>query len=148
MFYELSQNTDTTKIVKDTVKAAVQKSQELGSSVTFDISNITGDSLILSALGYTIVFLSLLFLFITFTYLTKLINLKIKKTLIAAGKYDEEKEDVEISGETAAAIAAALSLHFREIHDFENTVITIKKVQKRYSPWSSKIYGLREYPRK
>ena len=55
---------------------------------------------------------------------------------------------VSISGEVTAAISTALMLHFREIHDFESTVITIKKVQKPYSPWSSKIYGLRQYPGK
>jgi hypothetical protein len=35
-----------------------------------------------------------------------------------------------------------------EVHDFEDTVLTIKKVQKPYSPWSSKLYGLRQYPPK
>lgn len=33
-------------------------------------------------------------------------------------------------------------------HDVENTVLTIRKVARTYSPWSSKIYSLRDVPRK
>jgi len=49
-------------------------------------------------------------------------------------------------GEIVAAISLALSLHMQDIHDYEKTVITMQKVMKPYSPWSSKIYGLREKP--
>lgn len=53
----------------------------------------------------------------------------------------------EISGEVNAAIAMALYLYQNETHDFENTVLTVKKVARPYSPWSSKIYTLRKTPR-
>ena len=33
-----------------------------------------------------------------------------------------------------------------EAHDFETTILTINKESKSYSPWSSKIYTLRETP--
>ncbi|MDE6206508.1 MAG: OadG family protein [Muribaculaceae bacterium] len=49
------------------------------------------------------------------------------------------------SGEEIAAIAMALYEHFNA-HDTESTVLTINKVKRAYSPWSSKIYGLREVP--
>lgn len=49
------------------------------------------------------------------------------------------------SGEEIAAIVMALHEHFNA-HDTENTVLTINKVKRAYSPWSSKIYGLRELP--
>ncbi|MDP4114910.1 MAG: OadG family protein [Bacteroidota bacterium] len=49
-------------------------------------------------------------------------------------------------GEIVAAIAAALSLYKTETHDYENMVLTMQKVMRPYSPWSSKIYGLRQYP--
>ncbi len=52
----------------------------------------------------------------------------------------------ELSGEMSAAIAMALHMYQSEIHDEENTVLTIKKVSRTYSPWSSKIYTLRKYP--
>ena len=42
----------------------------------------------------------------------------------------------------SAAIATALHLYFNEVHDEESLVVTIKTVERRYSPWNSKIYGL------
>ena len=35
-----------------------------------------------------------------------------------------------------------------EVHDVEDTILTINKVKKAYSPWNSKIYSLREVPNK
>ena len=65
---------------------------------------------------------------------------------VAAGNaVAEEHHDVD-SGDVIAAIAAALSEHFAEGHDFEETILTIRKLQKAYSPWSSKIYNLRTMP--
>jgi Na+-transporting methylmalonyl-CoA/oxaloacetate decarboxylase gamma subunit len=55
--------------------------------------------------------------------------------------------DEEMSGEVNAAIAMALYLYQNELHDYENTVLTIHKVSRNYSPWSSKIYTLRKSPR-
>ncbi len=49
------------------------------------------------------------------------------------------------SGEEIAAIVMALHQHLNA-HDTESTVLTINKVKRAYSPWSSKIYGLREVP--
>ena len=48
-----------------------------------------------------------------------------------------------ISGEVTAAICMALSESQNDVHDIENTILTIRRVERKYSPWSSKIYGLR-----
>ncbi len=60
-----------------------------------------------------------------------------------------EKEEIRTvqqdSGEEIAAIIMALHEHLNT-HDAESTVLTINKVKRAYSPWSSKIYGLREVP--
>ncbi|HNX06151.1 MAG TPA: hypothetical protein PKL96_01075 [Bacteroidales bacterium] len=48
--------------------------------------------------------------------------------------------------EVSAVIAMALDLHLKDIHDYEKTVLTIQKVMRPYSPWSSKFYGLRQTP--
>ncbi|MCC8071505.1 MAG: OadG family protein [Bacteroidales bacterium] len=56
----------------------------------------------------------------------------------------EERPDND-SGEVIAAIVMALHDHLNA-HDKESTVLTINKVKRAYSPWSSKIYGLRELP--
>lgn len=58
----------------------------------------------------------------------------------------EERPDHD-SGEEIAAIVMALNEHINA-HDLESTILTINKVRKSYSPWSSKIYGLRELPRR
>ncbi|MCH5222117.1 MAG: OadG family protein [Muribaculaceae bacterium] len=49
------------------------------------------------------------------------------------------------SGEEIAAIVLALHEHLNA-HDTESTILTINKVKRAYSPWSSKIYSLREIP--
>ena len=54
----------------------------------------------------------------------------------------EERND---SGEAIAAIAMALHEHL-DAHDRENTVLTINKVKRAYSPWNSKIYNMRHLP--
>lgn len=43
-----------------------------------------------------------------------------------------------------AAIAMAMHLYF-DAHDEEPHVITIEEVERRYSPWSSKIYSMRNF---
>lgn len=53
-----------------------------------------------------------------------------------------------VSGDVYAAIAIAIYQYSRDLHDVENTVLTINRGAKAYSPWSSKIYGLRQIPEK
>lgn len=57
-------------------------------------------------------------------------------------------EDENPSGETLAAISLALYLYEKELQGVENATITIKNISKRYSPWSSKLHGLRSWPNK
>ena len=52
-------------------------------------------------------------------------------------------DTVTAGSDTEAAIAAALYLYFNEMHDEESDVITVKRVSKTYSPWSSKLYSMR-----
>lgn len=59
-----------------------------------------------------------------------------------------EKKKGSVSHEEMAAIAIALYKYSENLHDIENTVLTINRVARAYSPWSSKIYGLRETPNK
>jgi hypothetical protein len=55
--------------------------------------------------------------------------------------------DEVISGELNAAVAMTLYLYQTEMHDYENTVLTIQKVSRNYSPWNSKIYTIRKMPK-
>lgn len=57
----------------------------------------------------------------------------------------EHHEDID-SGEAIAAIAAALAEHFGQNHDLEDTILTIRRMKRAYSPWNSKIHNLRHIP--
>ena len=71
-----------------------------------------------------------------------------RRAMRASGLSKEEAKGVtEQSGEIYAAIAMAI-YEATELHDDENTILTIKRSVSSYSPWSSKIYTLRETPYK
>lgn len=103
---------------------------------------------VITMVGVAIVFLSLLFLFLFFSFLSRILNSELRRKLVKEGKIDPEttEDELMVPGDVAAAIGMALYLN-EEVHDEESGVITIKRVSKTYSPWSSKIYGLRKSPR-
>jgi len=53
-----------------------------------------------------------------------------------------------VTNDELAVIAIALYQYSKSIHDYEDIALTINKVSRAYSPWSSKIYGLRQVPNK
>ncbi|WP_461630146.1 OadG family protein [Labilibaculum euxinus] len=97
--------------------------------------------------GYSIVFIALVLLVIVFVNLPKLLHLNLRKKLVREGRSSSETDDLSIEGGVNAAIAMALHMHLNQNHDDESNIITIKKVTKNYSPWSSKIYGVMNQPR-
>lgn len=107
---------------------------------------------VLTIMAMAIVFGALLVLCLCFYAISK-IGSAISKTNKMRSQGVEPKtvakEDTpgHDSGEEIAAIVMALHEHLNA-HDQENTILTINKVKKAYSPWSSKIYGLRELPRR
>jgi hypothetical protein len=64
------------------------------------------------------------------------------------GKRQTVASNLAASGDVYAAIASAIYLYSEELHDVESTVLTINKVSRTYSPWSSKIHGLNTYFRR
>ena len=96
-----------------------------------------------------VVFLGLILLYGAFKYVGKtairLSQRRAKKLGVEHVKNDDNHID---EGAVFAAIATALYEIDEDVHDMENTVLTIQKVTRRYSPWSSKIYGMRDLPRK
>lgn len=106
-------------------------------------SNIDLNSIVIAVTGYVIVFTALVLLFWLFSIVPKVIALGKTKKRVRHGKGPEVVEDEAISGEATAAIAMALHLYLDEIHDKESGVLTIKRISKTYSPWSSKIYAVR-----
>lgn len=104
---------------------------------------ITSEALIIAVVGYIVVFASLVLLFWLFNTIPKLIYMKSGRKRKAEGSSDQDQGELGIPGDTSAAISMALHLYFSELHDEESGVLTIKKVSKSYSPWSSKIYAVR-----
>jgi hypothetical protein len=117
-------------------------------SIGFDVSKIFPEGIIIAVVGYITVFMALVVLYTVFTYLSKTLNYRARLKLRREGRYKAaEEKQLFISGDVSAAISMALYL-YHELHDEESNVITIKRVSKAYSPWSSKIYALREFPSK
>jgi len=114
---------------------------------------------LMAILGMSFVFLILLMLFAVFSTTPRIYTPEFKAWLNSLWskrkmmKAPEPEENAKaskpevLSGEVNAAIAAAIHLYRSELHDYENTVLTINKVSRTYSPWSSKIYGLRNIPK-
>ena len=108
-------------------------------------SIVQGDGLMISVVGIIIVFTAL-------TIITLLIR---ALKMIAQPKKAADPDAAPgtpvkngVSGEVVAAIALALQTHLFELHDEERTIITIKRVSRTYSPWSSKLYGMTPSPYK
>jgi Na+-transporting methylmalonyl-CoA/oxaloacetate decarboxylase gamma subunit len=102
----------------------------------------------MTMIAMTVVFTALIFLYLTFKYIAKLYNVDLKKRIRRNRSESVQTEEPEdISGETLAAISLALQMYHQELQGLEDAVITIKNAAKRYSPWSSKIYGLRRTPK-
>jgi Na+-transporting methylmalonyl-CoA/oxaloacetate decarboxylase gamma subunit len=93
--------------------------------------------------GIVVVFTALTLLVVILNNIPRIVNFF--AWLISAGKKKpkiSEVKDKRISAQVSAAISAAIILYLDEVHDKESRVMTIRKVSKTYSPWSSKIYGL------
>lgn len=117
--------------------------------IGIDFSEVLESGVTIAIVGWLIVFAALILLVIIFNQTPKIIYYNTRKKL--RGKNKEARvsdDDLQIAGDVSAAISTALHLFFDEMHDEESNVITIKRVRKVYSPWSSKIYGLRVWPRK
>ncbi len=104
----------------------------------------------MAAMAMCIVFSALLLLCLSFLIISRIGAAVTRKNKAKSQSPDEivlnEKGKVEHdSGEEIAAICMALYEHLN-VHDTETTVLTINKVKRAYSPWSSKIYGLRHNP--
>ncbi len=109
------------------------------------LANSIDFGLTVAIVGFSIVLFSLTLLVFVFSKLPKLININLKK--FRNNKKNNVKEETPddhyiMEGNVTAAISLALHLYFNELHDKESNIVTIKKVKKAYSPWSSKIYSV------
>jgi Na+-transporting methylmalonyl-CoA/oxaloacetate decarboxylase gamma subunit len=123
---------------------------DLSAGSAFSKFDPCGTTMTIIAIG--VVFVILILLSLVFRFIgkaninraKKATQMEFEKQGIVATYRDEE----EISGETLAAIAMALQLFETEKEDLESTILTIEKTSRTYSPWSSKIYSMRQIPQK
>lgn len=97
-----------------------------------------------------VVFSALATLYLIYNFLGKYFvrkaSVKRKHKEVGSAATIKDAEEI-ISGELNAAVAMTLYLYQSEMHDYENTVLTIQKVSRNYSPWNSKIYNIRKMPK-
>ena len=111
------------------------------------------DGIGMSISAMSVVFCGLILLFIAFKIVGRVsVSLSKRNAMKAKGITDKqeakEKKLGEAPGEIFAAIAMAMYEMQSDVHDVEDTFLTITRVKRSYSPWSSKIYTLRETPQK
>jgi Na+-transporting methylmalonyl-CoA/oxaloacetate decarboxylase gamma subunit len=112
----------------------------------FQINDAWGIGMTITAMA--VVFIGLVLLFASFKYVGKTaIKMSTRRAQKAGVENIPAKGHTE-EGAIFAAIAAALYEVAEDIHDIESSVITIQKVARRYSPWSSKFHSMREFTRK
>ncbi|MDR0893684.1 MAG: lamin tail domain-containing protein [Prevotellaceae bacterium] len=117
----------------------------------FEEHDPDGVGMTISAMS--VVFIGLLLLFIAFKLVGNAsVSLSRRNAMRTKGTTSvqeaKEKKLGEAPGEVFAAIAMAMHEFQNDVHDVEDTVLTQTRVKRAYSPWSSKIYTLREVPHK
>ena len=104
---------------------------------------------ILALTAMSVVFLALILLYFIFKGIGNAnIRAGKKRSAAVAGTDVKESQYGEVPGEVYAAIATAMHLYQEddEGHDEESFVVTLHHTDRTYSPWSSKIYTLRQTP--
>ena len=115
----------------------------------FELHDSIGIGMAITAMA--VVFAGLILLYIFFKFIGKAsVRLRTDRAMKAKGITDREEAKEKMlghaPGEVYAAIAMAMHEMQSDVHDVEETVLTITRVKRSYSPWSSKIYTLRETP--
>lgn len=108
---------------------------------------------IMALTAMSVVFSALIILYLIFKQIGNASIKRSRKKTAKSNAPEAVKAAVAASeevttGETYAAIAMAMHL-FREendSHDEESFVVTLNHTDRTYSPWSSKIYSLRQLP--
>ena len=117
----------------------------------FQTQDKNGIGMAVSAMA--VVFSGLLLLYIIFRTIGKISTWwALRKAGKAKGLSEEETKEAMAKGATPGEVFAAIAMAMHEmqddVHDVEDTILTIHQVERRYSPWNSKIYSLRDLPKK
>ncbi len=104
----------------------------------------------LAAVAVSVVFLALICIALIISGSGKLITNTEERQKKKGDKAKERaikpvSDGSNMQNEVFAAIAAAIHLYNDELHDEEDTVITIQKVEREWTPWNAKYYNMNQY---
>ena len=105
------------------------------------------EMLLMAGIGFALVFMVLVLLIFIMKGMGWVFTRQKKAAKVAAGVAVADDEHEAITDqEIAAAIITALKLYKSNLHDQESEMLTIHRITRAYSPWSSKIHGLTQLP--
>lgn len=150
---EKGKSVSTYNLTATTPQASNEEQDAIPKSERFRMRDPHGAVMAVTAMA--VVFSALLVLFLVFALIGRLNVRAVRKKQAREEQTKNQAihpvmpaDSEVIHGEELAAIAMALYQYQNDLHDIESNVITINKVARAYSPWSSKIYGLRQVPNK
>jgi Na+-transporting methylmalonyl-CoA/oxaloacetate decarboxylase gamma subunit len=133
-----------TKVTPSTNNLTLDSNEKIEN---FQINDKWGAGMTFVAMA--VVFVGLILLYLLFKFIGKTaIRISKSRAIKAGTKHIQDEEHIDEGAVIAAITAAIFEATEGGVHDIETTVLTMHKVARRYSPWSSKIYGLREFSRK
>lgn len=98
----------------------------------------------LAVVAVSVVFFALVCIMFMMGGYGKLIQ-RIQNRKQASGKVSTALAADAPEGEVYAAIAAAIYAYSQDLHDVEDTVITIQKAERAWTPWNAKFYNMNRY---
>ncbi len=105
------------------------------------------EMLLMAGLGFAVVFAVLVLLIFIMKAMGWAFTRQKKAAKVAAkGAAAADEHEAITDQEIAAAIITALKIYKSNLHDQESEMLTIHRITRAYSPWSSKIHGLTQLP--
>lgn len=146
--WEVKGNSETKYVTPSTNNQTIESNPKMDK---FELHDPVGIGMAVSAMS--VVFFGLLLLYLCFKTVGKTaIKLRKRNAMKVQNVTDNQEAKEKKLGEAPGEVIAAISMALHEAqgadHDVEETILTISRVKRSYSPWSSKIYTLRETPHK
>ena len=132
--------------VQEQVAEAVQTVAEQSPEVAVETAREWSNMLLMAGVGFSLVFIVLVLLIYVMKTMGYVFTHQRPKKVKVSATGEAETHDAISDQEIAAAIATALKLYKSNLHDRESEMLTINRIARTYSPWSSKIHGLTQLP--
>ncbi len=110
-------------------------------AITFDLSTLDANAMTIFAIGFGVVIIALVCIYLFFQNLPKLLNIKIggKKESTAQVAEQPKSNETKSNDEVYAAIAMAMHLHFEDMHDEESLILTMDINERLNTQWNTNV---------